>query len=294
MKHESNLWKGIPGAVIAAGFLWLPLAGHAAPAVPPSLIVVGKTVNYRQSADAKPAPLNYHYFAEVFQASKDTGGSAELVDPRGAATPFRADGSVLAAGGDHEYHSLRELNAKVPNGPYQVRYAQPGSSLIATVKMNATASAMADPVHITLLQDGHDVSPLAVDPTRALVIRWSAFAKGRADPNGISDDLIFVHVGDCHGRILARTPAPFSGAAALTYRSESYTVPVTLLKEGSVYQISVEHAPVITSRTEGVPTFATYPATTFLDFKTTGKGDSSCPGMPYQMDHGQSDRKRAP
>jgi hypothetical protein len=294
MKFDAITWRKFPGALMATGVLSLPSAGHAAPPVPPSLIVVGKTVNYRQSADAKLAPLNYHYFAEVFQASKDAGGSAELVDPHGTATPFRADGSVLAAGGDHEYQSLRELNARVPNGSYQIRYAQPGSRLIAAVKMNATAGAMADPVRITLSQDGRDVVPLAVDPTRALVIRWSPFAKGRTDPNGISDDLIFVHVGDCRGKIIVRTPAPFSGAAALTYRSESYTVPVNMLKGGSVYQISVEQAPVITSRTEGVPTFATYPATTFLDFKTTGDGDASCPSPPYQMDHGQSDRRRAP
>jgi hypothetical protein len=294
MKYEPIMWKRTAAVLTATGVLWLPLAAHTAQPGSPSLIVVGKTVNYRQSAEASLVPPNYHYFAEVFQASKDTAGSAELVDPHGTVIPFRADGSVLGAGGDHEYQSLEELNAQVPNGSYQIHYTRPGSSLVATVKIDAVASAMADPVRISLSQDGHDVAPLAVDPTRALVIRWSPFAKGRTDPNGISDDLIFVHVGDCRGKIIVRTPAPFSGAAALSYRSESYTVPVNVLKGGSVYQISVEHAPVMTSRTEGVPTFATYPATTFLDFKTTGEGDASCPSPPYQMDHGQSDRRRAP
>ncbi len=277
---------------MAAGAMLLPLTAHTAAPAPPSLIVVGKDVNYRQSAEAKPILLNYHFFAEVFQASQVAGGSAELTDPQGTAVPFRSDGSVLSAGSDREFHSLRELNEQVPNGTYTVRYTQPGAPAItATVKMMSTAAAMADPFRIRLLQDGHEAVPSAIDPTRPLAIQWSSFTKGRADPKGISDDLIFVHVGDCRGRVIARTPAPFSGEAALTYRSASYTVPADMLDRGSVYQISVEQAPVVTSRTEGVPTLATYPATIFLDFKTTGEGGASCPSPPYQMDHGQSDRK---
>lgn len=282
-------------AVMATAVLLLSPAGHAAAPAPPSLIVVGKTVNYRQSAEATLTLLNYHFFAEVFQASKEAGGSADLTNPQGIAVPFRADGSVLSAGSDREFRSLGELNAQVPNGNYTVRYTQPGApSITATVKMMSTVAAMADAFRIRLLQDGHEALPSAIDPTRPLEIRWSPFGKGREDPKGISDDLIFVHVGDCHGRVIVRTPAPFSGEAALTYRSASYTVPAHMLDRGSVYQISVEQAPVVTSRTEGVPTLATYPATTYLDFKTTGEGGASCPSPPYKMDHGQSDRKRAP
>jgi hypothetical protein len=288
-------WIAI-AAVITATALLSPTAGHAAEPAPPNLIVVGKTVNYRQSADGHLRLLNYHFFAEVFQSSSDADGSAELIDPRGAVIAFHSDGSsVLGAGGDHEFRSLAELNAKLPNGGYTVRYARPGAPpVVAPVRINATPSAMADPVRIRLRQEGREVAASAIDPTRALVIQWSPFAKGRPDQKGISDDLIFVHVGDCRGRELARTPAPFSGEAPLTYRSASYTLPADKLLPGSVYQISVEQAPVVTSRTEGVPTFATLPATTYLDIKTTGGSAVACPDPPYQMDHGQSDRKRAP
>lgn len=278
----------------AAALLLAPPAARSAQQ-PPSLIVIGKTVNYRQSEEGKLALLNYHYFAEVFQAPQAAGGSADLLGPQGGVTSFHAEGSILNAGGDHEYRSLEDLNAHVPNGRYTIRYSQPGHApLVAAVRVNATAAAMADPVRLSLLQDGREAEPSAIDPERALVIQWSPFVKGRADPRGISDDLIFVHVGDCRGRIIARTPAPFSGEAALTFRSASYTVPKNTLEHGSVYQISVEQAPVVTSRNAGVPTLATYPATTFLDFKTTGAGGAACPSPPYRMDHGQSDRLRAP
>jgi hypothetical protein len=286
---------GIAAAAMAAAVLLSPKAGHSAEPAAPKLIVVGKTVNYRQSIGGRLKLLNYHFFAEVFQSSGEAGGSAELIGPRGVAIPFRSDGSVLSAGGDRDFRSLADLNARMPNGDYTVRYIQPGiPALTAPVAMNATASAMADPVRIRLLQKGHEVAASAVDPAHALTIRWGLFAKGRADPNGISDDLIFVDVADCRGRVLARTPAPFSGNAPLMYRSASYTVPAEILGPGSVYQISVEEAPLVTGRTKGVPTFATYPATTYLDVKTTGESAVSCPDPPYQMGHGQSDRPRAP
>jgi hypothetical protein len=273
-----------------------PTASHAAESALPNLIVVGKTANYRQSADGHLRLLNYHFFAEVFQSSSEAGGSAELTGPRGAVIAFHSDGSsVLGAGGDHEFRSLGELNAKLPNGSYTVRYARPGArAIVARVRMSATPGAMAEAAQIRLRQDGREVAASAIDPTQALVIQWVPFAGGRPDRNGVSGDLIFVHVGDCRGRELARTPAPFSGAEPLTYRSASYTLPADKLSPGSVYQISVERAPVVTSRTEGVPTFGTLPATTFLDIKTTGENAVACPDPPYQMDPGQSDRKRAP
>ena len=142
--------------------------------------------------------------------------------------------------------------------------------------MNATAAAMADAVRIRLVQGGHAVAASEVDPAHALLIRWSPFGKGRADPNGISDDLIFVHVGDCHGRILERTPPPFLGKRRSLIGAPRIPCSAGMLGPGSIYQISVEQAPVVTSRTEGVPTFATYPATTYLDSK---HGQERCP-MP--------------
>jgi len=294
VKYRIIAGRASATVMAAAALLLVPPAARSAEQ-PPSLIVIGKTVNYRQSDARIPALLNYHYFAEVFQASKGEGGSADLVGPHGDVISFHAEGRILNAGGDHEYRSLEDLNAHVPNGRYTIHYSQPGGvPIVATVGVNATAAAMADPVRLTLLQDGHEAKPSAIDPTRALVIQWSPFVKGRADPRGISDDLIFVHVGDCRGRVIARTPAPFSGGAALTFRSISYTVRENTLAPGSVYQVSVEQAPVVTSRNAGVPTLATYPATTFLDFETTGAGGASCPSPPYRMDHGQSDRRRAP
>ena len=257
----------------------------------PRLAVIGKTVNYRQGADGSLARLNYHFFAEIFLAPGSDAGTGRLIDPRGLVIPFESLGSLLSISGGGDFSSLADLNAHVPDGAYRMQFEAPQTRPIdGTIVLHATEGALADPVHLTLLQDGKSISPAAVDVTKELTVAWNPFRKGRPDPNGIIDDLIFVHVGDCHGKLIARTPAPFAESPALTYRARSYVVPANTLEAGATYQISVEHAPVVTRRIRGVPALATYPATTYLDLRTTGVGSNTCPDPPYRMDNGQTDR----
>ena len=66
--------------------------------------------------------------------------------------------------------------------------------------------------------------------------------------DGISDDLIFVHLGDCHGKLITQTSSPLSGQPPLTDRDSAYLVPAHTLRAGQTYQISIEHAPLTSSR----------------------------------------------
>jgi hypothetical protein len=257
----------------------------------PRLAVIGKTVNYRQAADGSLARLNYHFFAEIFLAPGSEAGTGRLIDPRGRVIAFKALGSILSISGGGNFSSLADLNAHVPDGTYHLQFDAPQTPPISgAIVLHATEGALADPVHLTLFQDGKPVSPAAVNIAKELTVAWAPFRKGRADPNGIIDDLIFVHVGDCHGKVIARTPAPFAESPALTYRAPSYIVAANTLEAGETYQISVEHAPVVTRKLGGMPALATYPATTFLDLRTTGASSNTCPDPPYRMDNGQTDR----
>jgi Glyoxalase/Bleomycin resistance protein/Dioxygenase superfamily len=277
-------------------------AAIAAPGeVRPQVIVVGKTVNYRQAADGGLTRLNYHFFAEISLPPGLQGGTARLIDPDGRVIFFQPSGNILSIPGKRDLTTLADLNAYAPNGDYEVQFdAPPARAVRGIIPLNATEEALADPVHLTLLQDGQTVSPGAVEVGKPLTVAWSSFRKGRSDTNGIVDDLIFVHVGDCRGQIIARSPTTFAEKPALTYRSPSYTIAANTLEAGEIYQIDVEHAPLQTRRltdvTAGVPALAlaTYPATTYLDFHTQGAGSNTCPEKPYRMDNGQSDRQRAP
>ena len=63
---------------------------------------------------------------------------------------------------------------------------------------------------------------------------------------------------------------------------------------GGFYQVSVEHAVMDTNYVGNVPTIATYAATSFLDFNTSGEktGRLNCKNSPLQMDKGQTDRNK--
>jgi hypothetical protein len=288
-----------------AALATMPLCGcfGAAIAAPgdvrPQVFLVGKTVNYRQAADGALTRLNYH--AEISLPPGLQEGTARLIDPDGRVIFFQPSGNILSIPGKRDLTTLADLNAYAPNGAYTVQFdAPPTRAVKGMISLDATEEALADPVHLTLLQNGQPVSPGAVEVGKSLTVAWSSFRKGRSDPNGIVDDLIFVHVGDCRGQIIARTPTPFAESPALTYRSPSYTIPANTLEAGATYQIDVEQAPVQTRKladvSAGVPALAlaTYPATTYLDFHTQGSGSTTCPEKPYRMDNGESDRQRAP
>lgn len=266
-------------------------AAPAAGAHPSPLIVIGKTANYRQGAGGQISRLNYHFFAEIFRGEDTAAGKGTLTDPHGKLTPFKGSGSVLGIPATVDYTSLAAMNADVPDGNYIVQYSESGRKpLRAALGVHGDAQAFAPAPRITLMQAGKAVAGDAIDPARDLVIQWSRFSTGRADPNGISDDLIFVHVGDCHGKLIAHTPSPLSGQPPLTYRENSYGVPASTLQAGQTYQVSVEHAPLTSSRIGPAAALVTYPSTTFLDFRTLGAGNNTCPDMPIRMDNGQSDR----
>ena len=262
----------------------------------PRVAVLGKTVNYRQAADGNLTRLNYHFFAEIFLPAQMHGASGRLTDPHGRTKDFQSMEGLLAINGSTDFTSLADLDRQIPDGTYQIHFEAPQARTVeGKIAVRATRKALADPVHLTLVQDGQPVSAETVDPAKDLAIVWSPFRKGHADPNGILDDLIFVHVGDCDGHVIARTPAPYAADPALTYRAESYRIPANTLHAGMTYQVSVEHAPLVTSKLGDVPALATYPATTFLDFHTAGvSAAAQCPTVPYRMDNGQSDRKPAP
>lgn len=271
-------WLALASALCA----WFSAAIAAPEDARPPLVIVGKTVNYRQAADGGLTRLNYHFFAEISLPPELQGAAAQLVDPHGRVIPFQHRGDKLSIPADHDFPTLADLNASIPDGVYGVQFDAPAPRAFkGSIAIHTTNEVLADPVRITLLQDGHPVTPGAVEVDKPLTIAWSSFRKGRSDPV-ITDDVIFAHVGDCRGRVLARTRD--------AYRALSYTIAANILEAGATYQVDVERAPLQKHRMEHAPVAATYPATTYLDFHTQGVSSDTCPPKPYRMDNGQSDR----
>ena len=254
---------------------------------PADQVVVAKAVSYRQRPEGGFTLLGYDFLAEFALSTAEAShhdGVAELVTPKGERLPFREGGHGVSATGLNHLKSLEDLNARMPNGTYVIRYTRPGLAPFAAIaQLQATEASIPAPLTVRLFQNGHVVDPTSVDPSRPVVVAVQHSSK--------KPMLIFVHIADCQGHLVARTPN-FSGEPELTYQGLSYSLPASTLAAGSGYQLYVEGGTYSLTRTDGVPTFASYPVATFLDFRTSGEGGVPCPTLPYQMDFRQTDRSR--
>lgn len=259
-----------------------------------TFIVAGKTSNHRQQLDGAVETLNYHFFAEIFRQT-DGIVSPASISPPFAASPidFSDSGYALEMHGGR-YRSEQELETNYPDGDYIFNFTTPSiGSVSQTVVMTnhrISGSGLPAAPRIMLSQAGQSVAPDRINPAVDLVVTWSEFSEGRSDPLGIMDDLLFVIMANCEGERIAHSGRPFENTPYLTYADESFVIGADIMQPASAYQLSVEHAILNTSLEHGVPAFATFATTTFLDLKTTGSatGGASCPNILKHFDAGQT------
>ena len=260
-----------------------------------SFFVLVKSSNYAQNTSGDLTFLNYHFFSEIFvnEGVELLGASLTTPNRPDAPRPYEDRGTNYYMEGGH-FDSVEELDAAYPNGTFVFDIQAPSVSFSnETMELAGPGgeTAIPAPITISLAQAGADVSPLAIDPNEELVIRWSEYSGGSADPRGIVDDMIFVVVADCHGERLVHTGLPFQGEH-LTFRAKELSVAAGTLGPGLAYSMFVEFPSMVDSRIiQGVPAFTSYATATYLDLRTTGvTKDTSCPDVAPPMDTGQTDR----
>lgn len=282
---------------IVLGSILMALASYsAAEQTDITFLVAGKTSNHRQQADGSTAVLNYHFFAEIFLREGGEVAPASLLTPLGGgkAVSFSDGGYALELHGGR-YQTEAELNAAYPDGDYVFDYTSPStgsvSQAVRLANPNAGSSGLPDAPQIRLSQNGVPVTPDTVDPSVDLRVSWSAFTAGSADPLAIMDDLLFVIMGDCDGERRAHSGRPFENTPYLTFADTHFDIKAEQLLPENVYQLSVEHAVLDTTREHEVTAFSTFASTTFLDIKTTGTAPAgdACLKIRKPFDAGQTD-----
>ncbi len=259
-----------------------------------TFVVAGKTANYGQLLDGSVEALNYHFFAEIFlQPNGDVSPAAISTPKSNQPVEFSDSGYALEMHGGR-YKTEAELEANYPDGDYVFHYTTPSigsvSQKVVMANTRTSGSAIPEAPSIFLSQAEHSVSPDQIDPDLDLRVTWSKFAEGREDPLGIMDDLLFVIMADCRGERIAHSGRPFENTPYLTYAANSYVIDADILNAENAYQLSVEHAILDTSIEHGVPAFATFATTTFLELNTTGSAtsDTACPAILENFDAGQT------
>lgn len=250
-----------------------------------TFFVIGKHANFDQSMDGELSAVDYSFFAEVFLTSGGDASGASLNLPTGERIPYEdmrlAEGgkkdNVLLVSGEDRYTSFAGLQRRYPDGDYVVTFDTPSGSVNGTLTFQERPLPSAPT--ITVRQGGRLCQHL--EPGVDATVTWTAFADGRADPNGILDDLVFAILTDDDGVRVAHSGRPFEGKPYLTYASDDFVVPGDALKPGSRYTLSVEHALLDDTTTfEDVPAFTTRAVTTRLVLTTAGNVANGCGASP--------------
>lgn len=248
-----------------------------------TFFVIGKHANYSQDRAGGLQSVDFSFFSEIFLTSAGDAGEATLRFPTGELVPYRdmreaeggnRDNLLLVAGADR-YESLTDLQARYPDGNYEVSFETPSGS-VADGVLTFEERPLPNPPVISLAQAGKSGCSVVM-PGRDLEVSWSAFAGGRSDPNGILDDLVFVILADADGVRIAHSGRPFENKPYLTYAADSFTIDGEVLEPGQTYTLSVEHALLDdTTRFDNVPAFTTRAVTTSLKVRSGSKDMASC------------------
>jgi len=251
-----------------------------------TFFVIGKHANYAQQADGGLAPVDFSFFSEIFLTADGNAERAELQVPGSTAVSYRdmrnADGgsrdNLLLVTGNERYTSFADLQTDYPDGDYQVDFLTASGTVNATLTFQERP--LPAPPMIDVQQGGKRCG--ALRPGIDAQVSWRAFAEGRADANGILDDLIFVILDNASGERIAHSGRPFENRPFLTYADERFVIDGGVLLPDETYTLSVEHA-LLDDTTEfnGVPAFTTRAVTTRLPIRTTSSGQADCvPATP--------------
>lgn len=248
-----------------------------------TFFVIGKHGNYGQDATGQRSSIDYSFFSEIFLSSNGDAQDATLTFPTGELVEFRdmrqveggsRDNIFLITGKDR-FSSFAELQERYPDGEYRVSFGTPSGDVSDGLLIFAERP-LPDPPEIRLQQESATECRILA-PGKDVLVTWGDFARGRADENGILDDLIFVILTDAEGERVAHSGRPFQGESYLTYADSKFTIDGSVLEPNQVYVLSVEHAILDdTTRFDGVPAFTTRAVTTKLELQTGSREMIHC------------------
>jgi len=250
-----------------------------------TFFVVGKGARFYQDREKNLTLWRYHVFAEVFLTREGKlsnlsvtlpGPDETKIIPHLIPTKSKLVNDVYKFADIH-FTSEETLNRVIPNGVYTINYDTPsGNVRDRTVKLDG-ARIPPSPI-VSLFQNEREVSPDKIDPDTDLLVTWSEWPGGAADPHNILDDLIFVAAHHCNRDYAIHSGRPFEGTDFLTYSARNFLIDSEQIEPGREYTLFVEFADLVdTNRVGGIEGLATYTNQTYVKFTTTGQARHVCP-----------------
>lgn len=248
-----------------------------------TFFVIGKHGNYAQSPSGNRESVDYSFFSEIFLTAHGDASDATLRFPTDELVPFvdmreveggQRDNIFLISGKDR-FTAYADLLDRYPDGEYRVSFSTPSGS-VENGLLRFEDRSLPPPPRITV-QQGTEPACRMLRPGVDALVSWSGFAEGRADPNDILDDLVFVILTDESGVRVAHSGRPFEGQPYLTYTNTEFTIDGRAIEPHRTYTLSVEHALLDdTTLFDNVPAFTTRAVTTQLELKSASFVQDSC------------------
>ena len=248
-----------------------------------TFFVIGKHANYSQDTFGRSESIDFSFFSEIFLTGEGDAGNASLTFPTGERIDYadmrNAEGgsrdNIFLISGEDRFTSFADLQNRYPDGDYHVSFDTPSGDVDDGILTFQERPLPAPPV-VSLRQAGSEYCG-RLAPGKNLTVSWQAFAEGKADPNGILDDLVFVILTNSEGHRVAHSGRPFENRPYLTYASDSHTIHGDVLLPGESYTLSVEHAILDDTTTfDDVPAFTTRAVTTKVEIEVGDDAMSSC------------------
>ena len=258
--------------------------------------VLVKSNNHSQDQDGNLKLLNFHFFSELFAKApgKIKAATLSLNGSARKAFIYEDRGDAFYYEGGH-FNTVEAVDKAHPNGEYHFELElASGKHIAADLSLSGPGGGtdIPAPIQIFFHQDGKKVHQTQVNPDLPLKVNWSPYSNGRADKNGIVDDMIFVVFQSCQGERVFHTGLPFKEKEYTKYDTTEINVPAGSFKPGQTYSMFVEFPHVVDSViVDGVPGFTSYATATYADINIMGEIEpGSCPDEIPPLDTGQTDR----
>ena len=238
-----------------------------------SFFVVGKATRFVQDFDGDVTTKGVYFFGEIFLNQDGAVEGPHLSTPNREFTEFSSNrNGSLRSVPRQDFESIEELDAAFPDGKYSMSAKSASGEMVDHSVTFRNREDHPDrfphPVQVFFSQGGSFVDPQTIDSQQDLIISWTPFRSGRADPQRISGDLIFA-IGSTDGEPESpfRSELPFKSIPALSYNDQSFRIPCERLVSGKTYSMVVEHALLAeTNRQSGVVGLAAFASLTTAKF----------------------------
>lgn len=261
---------------------------------------VEKYITYAQDHHGQLRITDYHFMAEVIYAHRSTikntdsflyvkGNDIPLAG-FSETDPFAFTNGLFYTRKSKSYDDFASLEAAHPaTNQYVWEIRGPkGKTRLEPIRIGGPElrTQVPDTSPIYLFQSGRPVTDFNnIVPDLPLDIGWDPFTIGRPLEGTDWDDLVFVLVSDCHGKVVYTSGAPEDEDGFADFSATSTEMPAGLLEPGMDYVVFISQVNYVDANvSHGIEQLSANSFAVELEVRTAGQVNPArvCPEPAYK------------